>query len=84
MGGKYTPLEGYLRNLAETQREVLCPLNKLKSYSLINCRLRHIKIRHGGIRKEGHHVEACAWTNAGWKVDTVNFNERWVRFVRQS
>ena len=32
--------------------------------------------------KEGNHVSARAWANAGWKVETVNFSEKWVKLVR--
>lgn len=30
----------------------------------------------------GTHVEADAWLNTGWLVDTINLSEKWVRFVR--
>jgi hypothetical protein len=33
--------------------------------------------------KEGNHVNARAWANAGWQVDTVNLQEKWVRFTRK-
>lgn len=29
-------------------------------------------------------VQAHAWLEGGWTVDTVNFAEKWVRFVRAS
>jgi hypothetical protein len=32
--------------------------------------------------QHGMHSNAHAWMNAGWKVDTVDFNQKWVRFVR--
>ncbi len=27
-------------------------------------------------------VDEWAWANAGWRVATVNLQEKWVRFVR--
>ncbi len=30
----------------------------------------------------GSHVQARAWLDAGWEVDTVNLAEQWVKFVR--
>ena len=32
--------------------------------------------------KEGNHINARAWTNAGWKVDSLDVNNQWVKFVR--
>ena len=25
---------------------------------------------------------ALSWSNAGWKVESLDFNEKWVKFVR--
>jgi hypothetical protein len=32
--------------------------------------------------KEGNHVNARAWANAGWKVESVSFNKKRVSLVR--
>lgn len=32
---------------------------------------------------EGSHVQARGWMGAGWQKDIVNFDEKWVRFVRR-
>jgi hypothetical protein len=31
---------------------------------------------------EGNHVNKRAWANAGWKIEALDVNERWVKFVR--
>jgi hypothetical protein len=32
--------------------------------------------------KEGNHINARAWANAGWKVESVDFNRKQARLVR--
>ena len=32
--------------------------------------------------RDGRHVHAKAWMEAGWKVETVNQQDQWVRFCR--
>ena len=36
-----------------------------------------------GNQKQGTQVEVIAWMDAGWMVEVVDLNEKWVRFVRQ-
>lgn len=33
-------------------------------------------------KSQGSHVQSNTWLNAGWRVDTVNLQEKWVRFIR--
>jgi hypothetical protein len=84
MAGKYTPLEHYLRGLPESQWEVTMSFEQIER--ILNDRLPLSATQHRAWwsnETEGSHVEAHAWLNAGWKVDTVNSNGKWVRFRRE-
>ena len=83
MAGKYTPLENYLRNLPRSQREVRLDFAQIE-------RILKIKLPPSAYEselwwtkeKEGNHVTARAWSNAGWEVDRLNLDKKWVKLVR--
>jgi hypothetical protein len=82
MTGKYTPLEHYLRDLPGTQREVTLRFEQIER--ILNDKLpssAYEDRRWWDHETEGNHVKKRAWANAGWKVDAVNFNEKWVKLV---
>ena len=84
MTGKYDPLEKYLRSLPVSQEELTLSFEAIEQ--ILNDRLPPSAYEHRawwGNQKQGTHVEAIAWMDAGWMVDTVDFKEKWVRFVRQ-
>jgi hypothetical protein len=83
MAGKYTPLENYLRELPSSQQEVRLGFERIEG--ILNNKLPSSAFedqRWWEHEKEGNHVNTRAWANAGWKVDEVNVNERWVKLVR--
>jgi len=83
MPGKYSPLEEHLRNLPASQREVTLSFEQVER--IINDKMppsAHEYQAWWANEKEGNHVNARAWADAGWRVDTVNLHEKWVRFVR--
>jgi hypothetical protein len=83
MAGKYTPLEQYLRELPANQREVMLGFEQIER--ILDAKLPSSAYEYRQWwenEKEGNHVNARAWANAGWKVDEVNFNEKWVKLVR--
>ena len=83
MAGKYTPLERYLQDLPANQKEVALSFEQIES--IIKAKLPPSAYGYQQWwenEKEGNHVNARAWANAGWKVDTVNFSQKWARFVR--
>ena len=83
MAGKYTPLEIYLRNLPDSQREVTLDFEQIER--ILNDKLpssAYEDQRWWEHETDGNHVNTRAWANAGWKVDDVNFNEKWVKLVR--
>ncbi len=83
MAGKYAPLEHYLRELPVNQREVTLGFEQIER--ILNNKLPPSAYEYQAWwanEKEGNHVNARSWSNAGWKVDEVNFNEKWVKLVR--
>lgn len=83
MAGKYSPLENYLRALPASQWEVT--MNFYQIERILNDKLpssAHQYQAWWANQQKGSHVEAQAWLDAGWKVDSVNFNSKWVRFRR--
>lgn len=83
MPGKYTPLENYLRDLPANQKEVALSFEQIE-------RILRFKLpasayedeRWWRREKEGNHVNARAWANAGWKIENVDFDRKLARLVR--
>jgi hypothetical protein len=83
MAGKYTLLQHYLTNLSTSQRDIT--LSFIHIERIIKDKLPASATKHRAWwsnEKNGMHVSAHAWMGAGWKVDTVNFSQKWVRFLR--
>jgi hypothetical protein len=83
MAGKYTPLENYLRDLPESQREITLRFEQIEG--ILNNKLPSSAYGYRewwAHEKEGNHVNTRAWSNAGWMVERLDFNEKWVKFVR--
>jgi hypothetical protein len=82
MAGKYTPLENYLRDLPESQREVT--LGFEQSERILNDKLPPSAYEYQAWwanEKEGNHVNARSWSKAGWKVESLDFNGKWVKLI---
>ena len=83
MGGKYTPLEHYLRDVPADQNEVALSFAQIEG--IIHAKLpasAYEDRRWWDHEKEGNHVNARAWANAGWKIQSVDFNRKQARLVR--
>jgi len=82
MAGKYTPLENYLRDLPESQREVTLGFRQIEK--ILNDKLPSSAYEQSwwDKEKEGNHVNARSWSNAGWKVESLDFNEKRVKLIR--
>ena len=84
MSDKFTPLQHYLRGLHESTEEVTLTFEIIEG--ILNDTLPAIAYQDGkwwGNQKQGTQVEVIAWMDAGWMVEIVDLNEKWVRFVRQ-
>lgn len=83
MAGKYTPLENYLRNRPESQREVTLGFQQIES--ILNSKLpssAYEDRRWWDHETEGNHVSARAWSNAGWKIESLDVNQKRVKLIR--
>jgi hypothetical protein len=83
MTGKYTPLEHYLRDLPATQKEITLRFEQIEK--ILNDKLpssAYEDRRWWDHEKEGNHVSKRAWSNAGWKVASLDVNKKWVTLVR--
>ena len=83
MAGKYAPLENYLRNLPERQREVTLGFEQIEG--ILNAKLPFSAYESRAWwdhEKEGNHIDRRSWSNAGWKVESLDVNEKWVKLVR--
>ena len=83
MTGKYAPLEHYLRDLSATQREVTLRFEQIEK--ILNDKLpssAYEDRRWWDHETEGNHVNKRAWSNAGWKVASLDVNKKWVKLVR--
>src|SRR5690242_14775623 len=77
MPGKYTPLENYLNDLPESQKEVTLTFEQIES-------ILHFKLPASAYEDrrwwehatEGNHVTARAWTSAGWKIAGLDVDAR--------
>jgi len=84
MTGKYDPLEKYLRGLPVSQDKITLSFESIEQ--VLNDQLPDAASQDRewwGNQKQGTYVEALAWMDAGWMVDTVDLRAKWVRFVRQ-
>ena len=88
MAGKYTPLENYFRDLPESQREVTLRFEEIER--ILNGPATHVALPSSAYEDErwwiheteGNHVSKRAWVNAGWKIESLDVNEKWVKFIR--
>jgi hypothetical protein len=83
MAGKYLPLENYLRDLPDSQREVTLGFEEIER--ILNNKLpasAYEDQRWWANEKEANHVNARAWTNAGWRIESLDVREKWVKLIR--
>ena len=81
---KYYPIQQYLLSLRGYQTEITMSFAQFER--IIGTKLPQSARIHRtwwSNELEGAHVQAHAWMNAGWKVESVNLQAEWVRFVRQ-
>jgi len=84
MNSDYTPLEKYLRSLTVTDDEVTLTFERIEQ--ILNEPLPPAAHEDGpwwGNQQKGTYVEVNAWMDAGWMVEIVDLNQKWVKFVRQ-
>lgn len=83
MAGKYAPLENYLRDLPASQKEISLSFEQIEG--ILKFKLpssAYEDSRWWEHETEANHVSPRAWSNAGWKVKSIDVNKKRVRFVR--
>ena len=83
MAGKYTALGKHLAGLPGSAREITLTFEQIEG--IIADQLPPSAHQHRawwGNEHDGQHSHAHAWLEAGWEVDTVDQNRKWVKFRR--
>ena len=83
MAGKYTPLENYLRKLPESQREITLGFDQIER--ILNDTLPASAYGYEAwwaSEKEGNHINGRSWSNAGWKIESLDLKGKWVKLMR--
>jgi hypothetical protein len=83
MAGRYAPLEKYLRDLPESQREITLGFGQIER--ILNAKLpssAYEDRRWWDHETEGNHLTKRAWANAGWKIESLEVNKKRVKFLR--
>lgn len=81
---EYEALKTFLESLPYYQREAAFSFGELEK--MLGRELPPSARNHrpwwGNDYSSETHSQAQAWIDAGWKVDKVNLEEEWVRFIR--
>jgi hypothetical protein len=80
---KYAPLQKYLSGLPAYQKDITLSFEQIEG--ILHASLPLSAIHHQAWwanERNGAHVEAHSWMDAGWKVDSFDQKQKWVRFVR--
>jgi hypothetical protein len=83
MAGKYTPLEYYLQDIPSNQAEVTLSFEQIER--ILNDKLPPSacnRLQWWENERNGSHVEAHAWMDAGWMVESFDQRRCIVRFRR--
>ena len=83
MASKYTPLENYLRDLPDSQREVSLGFQQIER--ILNAKLpssAYEDRRWWDHETEGNHIKKRAWANAGWKIQSLDVTKKRVKLIR--
>jgi hypothetical protein len=82
MAGKYMPLEKYLSELPESTHEITLTFEQIEKILAGKLPSSAYEDRRWWDHEtEGNHVNKRAWSNAGWKVESLDVNAKWVKFT---
>jgi hypothetical protein len=84
MAADYYPLEKHLRDLPLGQEEVTLTFERIEQ--ILKEQLPSSAYEEPDWwrnQTQGMQVETISWMDAGWLVETVDLEEKWVCFVRQ-
>ena len=76
------PLEKYLKELPESTHEITLTFEQIENILAFKLPASAYEDRRWWDHEtEANHVNKRAWANAGWKVESLDVNARWVKFV---
>jgi hypothetical protein len=81
--GKYSLLEKYLQDLPESQSEVTLGFEQIEG--ILNSKLpayAYEDQRWWEQATEGNHRSDRSWSNAGWRIESLDVTAQRVKFVR--
>lgn len=79
---KYSPLERYLKNAKSSRNDITLSFARVEEIIGDELPASANKYREWWSNEtEGSHVQARAWLNVGWKVESVSFSRKEVRFI---
>jgi hypothetical protein len=82
MAGKYMPLEKYLSELPESMGGVTLTFEQIENILASKLPASAYEDRRWWDHEtEGNHRSTRAWANAGWKVESLDVNAKWVKFI---
>ena len=83
MAGKYMPLEKYLKESPESTHEITLTFKQIERILAFKLPSSAYEDRRWWDHEtEGNHVNKRAWTNAGWKIVSLDISAQRVKFVR--
>ena len=83
MSGKYTPFENYLPDLPVSQSEITLGFEQIER--ILNNKLpssAYEDQRWWEHETEGNHRNTRAWSNACWRIKSLDVNAKRVKFAR--
>ena len=83
MAGKYMPFEKYLAALPGSTHQItltFAQIEKILAFQLPSS--AYEDRRWWDHETVGNHVNKRAWSNAGWKIASLDVEAKWVKFVR--
>jgi len=82
--GKYDPLRRFLENAAPGVSEITLSFSQIEQVlgDTLPYSAEHYRPWWGNELRSGTHVQASSWLDAGWEVDEVEREQKWVRFRR--
>ncbi len=83
MAGRYAPLENYLRDLPEDQREITLGFRQIERILKAKLPSSAYEDQRWWLKEtEANHVSARSWINAGWKIQSLDVNKKRVKLIR--
>ena len=80
---KYDPLKDYLQKISPSTKDVTLSFPQINGF--LQSDLPYSAYNYPAWWANevgGPHVQAYAWQDAGWKVDSVDLDKQLVRFIR--